>query len=75
MNCRTALVMTETGNRTVSLGEALSSAVATAISGLLMSIALQFHPGQFNGLVQLGLQGFARREQGEVVGHPDVALG
>ena len=47
----------------------------TVLMGLLISIALQFQPGKFDGLVQLGLQGFARREQGEVVGHPDVALG
>ena len=47
----------------------------TVLMGLLISIALQFQPGQFDGLVQLGLQGFARREQGEVVGNPDVALG
>ena len=47
----------------------------TVLMGLLINIALQFQPGKFDGLVQLGLQGFARRQQGEVVGHPDVALG
>ena len=34
----------------------------------------QLLAGNGNGLVQLGLQGFARWQQGEVVGHADVAL-
>ncbi len=38
-------------------------------------ISLQFLTRQFNRLVQLGLQGFARRQQCEVVSYPDVALG